>query len=108
MQGIAITHVYPDALQAKHLIVRNYQLAMRAMNQSEFTTGSLEGYISTRLMAEAMQRAGRNVTRERVKQALASIRNYGWLYRELRFDQCTRRLEVCGSGHHVVRQKLKT
>nr|WP_315488874.1 ABC transporter substrate-binding protein [uncultured Rhodoferax sp.] len=76
VQGIAITHVYPDALQAKHLIVRDYQLAMRAMNQSEFTTGSLEGYISTRLMAEAMQRAGRNVTRERVKQALASIRNY--------------------------------
>jgi ABC-type branched-subunit amino acid transport system substrate-binding protein len=75
-QGIAITHVYPDASQAKHLIVRDYQAAMRSVNQTEFTTGSLEGYISARLMFEAMQRAGRNITRERIRHALASIHNF--------------------------------
>jgi ABC-type branched-subunit amino acid transport system substrate-binding protein len=76
VQGIAITHVYPDATQGKHLIVREYQMAMRAIDQTEFTTGSLEGYISARLMAEAIHRAGRHVSRERISQALASIRNY--------------------------------
>ncbi len=74
--GIAITQVYPDANQGKYAIVRDYQLAMRAMEQTDFNTGSLEGYISARLMAEAIHRAGHSVTRDRIRQALASIKNF--------------------------------
>lgn len=74
-QGIAITQVYPDAMQTKYPIVRDYQVAMRAMDQSDFNSGSLEGYISTRLMSEAVLRSGKNPTREKVHHSLASIRN---------------------------------
>jgi len=74
-QGIAVTMVFPDANQAKHIVVRDYQAAMRASGQETFSGGSLEGYINTRIMAEAIQRAGRAVSREKIRQALASIHN---------------------------------
>ncbi|MGE0498093.1 MAG: ABC transporter substrate-binding protein [Ramlibacter sp.] len=75
-QGIAITTVFPDANHTKHLVVREYQAAMRAMDLQVFSGGSLEGYINTRIMAEALSRAGRAPTRDKVRQALASLRNF--------------------------------
>lgn len=74
-QGVAMTMVYPDANNAKHIVVRDYQAAMRAIDVQQYSNGSLEGYINTRIMAEALTRAGRGVTREKLRQALASIRN---------------------------------
>jgi branched-chain amino acid transport system substrate-binding protein len=74
-QGIGVTIVYPEANLSKHLIVRDYQSAMRGIDQSFFSNGSLEGYISMRTMADALQRAGRTISRDKVRQALASIRN---------------------------------
>ena len=74
-QGIAITTVFPDAYQSKHLIIRDYQSAMRAADQHSFNSGSLEGYVNARVMAEALTRAGRGLTRTKLRQALASIRN---------------------------------
>lgn len=74
-QGVAMTMVYPDANNAKHIVVRDYQAAMRAIDAQQYSNGSLEGYINTRIMAEALTRAGRGVTREKLRQALASIRN---------------------------------
>jgi ABC-type branched-subunit amino acid transport system substrate-binding protein len=40
------------------------------------TTGSLEGYINMRVMAEALQRSGRAADREKLRQAIAGIRNF--------------------------------
>jgi branched-chain amino acid transport system substrate-binding protein len=76
VQGVAITMVFPDANQAKHVIVRDYQAAMRAMDQQLFTSGSLEAYINVRILAEALTRAGRNPTRAKVRQSLAGLRNF--------------------------------
>jgi branched-chain amino acid transport system substrate-binding protein len=75
-QGIAVTMVFPDANQTKHVLVRDYQAAMRASGQETFSGGSLESYISTRIMAEAVNRAGRALSREKIRQALASIRSF--------------------------------
>lgn len=75
-QGIGLTIVYPDANQSKHVIVRDYQAAMRGINQSYFSNGSLEGYISMRIMAESLQRTGRGATRAKLRQGLAALRNY--------------------------------
>lgn len=74
-QGIAITMVFPDANQTKHLLVRDYQAAMRASGQDTFSGGSLEAFVNTRIMAEAINRAGRAVSRDKLRQALGSIRN---------------------------------
>ena len=76
VQGIGVTIVYPDANQTKHVIVRDYQTAMRATNQAVFSNGSLEGYISARIMAESLERAGRSPNRAKVRQALASLRSF--------------------------------
>lgn len=75
VQGFAMTMVYPDANSAKHAIVRDYQAALRAMDAKDFSNGSLEGYINTRIMAEALTRAGRGAGRDKLRQALASLRS---------------------------------
>lgn len=75
-QGIAVTMVFPDANQTKHVVVRDYQAAMRASGQQAFSNGSLEAYVNTRIMAEAITRAGRAPSRDKIRQALASIRNF--------------------------------
>jgi len=75
-QGIAITMVFPDAYQAKHLVIRDYQSAMRAIDQPLFDPGSLEGYINARIMAEALTHAGRGVTRAKLRQSLSALRNF--------------------------------
>jgi branched-chain amino acid transport system substrate-binding protein len=74
--GVAITMVFPDPNRAKVEIVRDYQSAMNAMSRKEYSLGSLESYINTRVMAEALQRAGRDVTRAKLAQSLAGLRNF--------------------------------
>jgi branched-chain amino acid transport system substrate-binding protein len=73
--GVAVTIVFPDPNRARLEIVRDYQSAMNAMNRREYSLGSLEAYINTRVMAEGLNRAGRDVTRGKLQQALASLRN---------------------------------
>lgn len=75
-RGVAITMVFPEPNRSKHQIIREYQGAMRANGEERFTTGSLEGYINTRVMAEALQRSGRATDREKLRQAVAGIRNF--------------------------------
>lgn len=74
-RGVALTMVFPEPNRSKHQLVRDYQLAMRSTNQERLSTGSLEGYVNMRIMAEALQRSGRNADREKLRQAIAGIRN---------------------------------
>jgi branched-chain amino acid transport system substrate-binding protein len=74
--GLAITMVFPDPNRAKIQIVRDYQAAMRAMGKDEFSLGSLESYINTRVLAEGLERAGRDLSRAKLQTALASVRNF--------------------------------
>lgn len=71
--GLALTMVFPDATRAKHIVVRDYQTAMRAAGQTEFTSGSFEGYVNTRVLAEGLDRAGRELTRGKLRSALAGM-----------------------------------
>ncbi|ABM56334.1 ABC transporter substrate-binding protein [Verminephrobacter eiseniae] len=74
--GIAVTMVVPDAHLAKIPLVRDYQSAMRASNHRVFTQRSLETYINLRVLAEGLERAGAALTRAKLRDALASIRNW--------------------------------
>jgi ABC-type branched-subunit amino acid transport system substrate-binding protein len=76
VKGIGVTIVYPDANQTKHAVIREFQSAMRATNQTFFSNGSVEGYISARIMAESLERTGRAPSRGRIRQALASLRSF--------------------------------
>jgi branched-chain amino acid transport system substrate-binding protein len=73
--GLAITMVFPDPNRARIQIVRDYQTAMKAMGKEEFSLGSLEAYINTRVLAEGLERAGRDVSRAKLQAAMAGLRN---------------------------------
>src|SRR5256885_17053857 len=45
-RGIALTMVVPAPHQAKLQVVRDYQAAMRAHGQQEFSLGTLEAYVN--------------------------------------------------------------
>jgi ABC-type branched-subunit amino acid transport system substrate-binding protein len=49
---------------------------MRAHGQQEFSLGTLEAYVNTRVLAEGLERAGRDPSQARLRSALAGIRNW--------------------------------
>lgn len=61
--AIAVTMVIPDAHRGRLQVVRDYQAAMHAVGHTGLGTGSLEGYVNTRVLAEGLARAGRDVSR---------------------------------------------
>ena len=74
--GLALTLVMPDPQRARTALVRDYQAAMRARGSEDFTLGSLEAYVNMRVLAEGLERAGTDPTRAKLRNALASIRNW--------------------------------
>lgn len=74
-KGLAITRVVPLAHKTSMAITRAYQAAMRATGKDRFEQGSLEAYIAGRVMIEGLQRCGRNLTRERLRDQLAGLGN---------------------------------
>lgn len=73
-QGMALTTVFPDPVRSSSVLTRNYQAAMQAVGSSEYTYGSLESYVNTLVLAEALERAGRDLTRAKLRNALAGIK----------------------------------
>ncbi|MGH6638168.1 MAG: ABC transporter substrate-binding protein [Polaromonas sp.] len=74
--GLALTMVFPDPHRAKTQVVRDYQAAMRVSGKEEFSLGSLESYINTRVLAEGLERAGRDLTRAKLRTALSSVQKF--------------------------------
>lgn len=74
--GIALTMVVPNPFNTKTGVVRGYQAAMRAVGQPDFSPGSLEAYINMRVLAEGLERAGRDPSQDKLRTALASIRTW--------------------------------
>lgn len=74
--GMALTMVFPDPYRAKIQVVRDYQSAMRAGGKEDFSLGSLESYINTRVLAEGLERAGRDVTRAKLRTALMGFQKF--------------------------------
>jgi branched-chain amino acid transport system substrate-binding protein len=75
-QGLALTMVIPDPNHGGSKLVRDYQAAMRAAGQTSLDSVSLEAYANTRVLAEGIERAGRDVTRTKLRGALAGLRNF--------------------------------
>ena len=69
--GISVSQVMPFPWNDSVAIVKDYQkaLAQYAKGKSPSYYG-LEGYINGRLMAEALKRAGKDLTREKLQAAL--------------------------------------
>ncbi|AKJ30901.1 ABC transporter substrate-binding protein [Caldimonas brevitalea] len=73
-QGIGQALVFPDPFSAKTGATRSYQAAVRAAKLDDIGGGGLESWINAQLLIEGLRRAGRDVTRDKLRSALASIR----------------------------------
>ncbi|MDT7836064.1 ABC transporter substrate-binding protein [Aquabacterium sp. OR-4] len=70
--GMVFTQVVPSPWERKTALTREYQAAFRAaFSDQDFSYGSLEGYLTTRALAEALKRPGRKLSRASLLQALA-------------------------------------
>jgi len=74
-QGLATTQVLPDAESLKLAAVRDYQQQMRAAGSAERIGGSsFEGWVNAQVMLEGLRRCGNELTRAKLRAALASVR----------------------------------
>jgi branched-chain amino acid transport system substrate-binding protein len=74
LRGVGITQTTPSPWDETKPIVREYLEARRLDGgKVAISFGTLEGYIGARLMIEALRRAGKDPTRESVREALARM-----------------------------------
>lgn len=75
-KGITVAQVVPNPDAVAIPLVKSYQAALKRIDGAQPNYSSLEGYISARLMLEALRRAGRTATREKLVEALHTMRPY--------------------------------
>jgi len=74
--GIGITQVLPFPWDDRQQIVRSYQQAMQNLSpESRLGYLSLDGYIGTRVLIEALKRTGPEITRENLVEELNKIKS---------------------------------
>ncbi|MES2610008.1 MAG: ABC transporter substrate-binding protein [Pseudomonadota bacterium] len=77
-RGMALVQVFPDANSQKSVVVRKFQSTMKATgaNAAFFNSGSaLEGWVNAQIMIEGLKNAGKDLTRDRLRNGLAGIRS---------------------------------
>lgn len=77
-RGLALVQVFPDASSLKSVAVRKFQTTMKAVgaDAAYIHSGSaLEGWLNAQIMIEGLRNAGKDLTRERLRAGLASIRS---------------------------------
>ena len=77
-RGLALVQLFPDANSLKSVAVRKFQTTMKAVgaDAAYIHSGSaLEGWLNAQIMIEGLKNAGKDLTRERLRAGLASIRS---------------------------------
>lgn len=74
--GVALTMLFPDPYKGKTQLVRDYQAAMRGIGKDDLSAIGLESYVNTRVLAEGLERAGRDLTRTKLRNALQSLQKF--------------------------------
>ncbi len=75
LTGLAMASVFPSASVKKFALVRAYLASIEAHGTPDLRLG-LESWVNAQVMAEALRRAGRDVTRDKLRAALAGLRNF--------------------------------
>jgi branched-chain amino acid transport system substrate-binding protein len=76
LTGLAVASVFPSGNATKFAVVRAYQASLEAANEKAPLNLGLESWVNAQVMAEGIRRAGRDITREKLRSALAGIRGY--------------------------------
>ena len=77
-RGMALVQVFPDANSQKSVLVRKFQSTMKNTGAAPAylsSASALEGWINAQVMIEGLKNAGKDLTRERLRTGLASVRS---------------------------------
>ena len=74
--GLASTLVFPPFKSNKFACVRRFWEAMHAAKQESVANSALESWWNAQVLAQALRRAGRDLTRDKLRAALASTRDF--------------------------------
>jgi branched-chain amino acid transport system substrate-binding protein len=74
--GIGVAQVVPHPWSVATPIGKEFSQAVKENPQVPITHGSLEGYISAKVLVEALKRAGPQLTRAKLISTLESMTNY--------------------------------
>jgi ABC-type branched-subunit amino acid transport system substrate-binding protein len=64
VNGLVVTQVMPSPFDRSNPLSNAYQAAMRGIGATDFNYESFEAYTNMRFLAEALKRAGKNLTRQ--------------------------------------------
>jgi ABC-type branched-subunit amino acid transport system substrate-binding protein len=75
--GLIITTVFPSPSRNDYPIIKEYQTALKKFGPADAqpTLSSLEGYLTAKVIVEALKKAGANPTREKIMQSLETFAN---------------------------------
>jgi ABC-type branched-subunit amino acid transport system substrate-binding protein len=73
--GVAISQVVPFPWGPEVRIVKEYQEVLAKAGHTDYNFSSLEGFIVGEVMVDALRRAGKNLTREKLITALEGMNN---------------------------------
>lgn len=71
--GVVVTQGFPNVNNNTVPIIREYQEAARKAGRTQFSSNHLEGYINAKVITEALQRAGKGLTRDGLVAALEGM-----------------------------------
>jgi ABC-type branched-subunit amino acid transport system substrate-binding protein len=93
-EGMVFAQVVPSPWEGKRQLTREYQDAMRRANpNAPYSYGSMEGFMTAKLLTQALRAAGKDLSRARLLRALDGAR----------FDLGGVKVEY-GAGNHVGSQ----
>lgn len=75
-RGVIVTQVFPSERSAAFPMVKEAQTLASAKAGTVLSPAMLEGFAGAKVLVEGLQRAGKNPTRERLRTALESIKNF--------------------------------
>jgi ABC-type branched-subunit amino acid transport system substrate-binding protein len=74
--GIVIAQVVPSPMRTSYGISKEFLSAAQKANSKDITYNSLEGYLTAKVFVEALRRAGKDPSRDKLIAALESMSNY--------------------------------
>lgn len=71
--GVVVSQVSPFPFSATNRVVQEYQKVAKEMNVKNLSFTSILGFINAKVFADGLRRAGRNLTRESLVEALETM-----------------------------------
>ena len=68
--GVAISQVVPFPWSTSVPVVKEYQILAKSAGFTDYNFSAMEGFLTAKVMVEALRRAGKNPTREGLVDAL--------------------------------------